>query len=1043
MNIKSKLGAASIPCILGLLVSQLSLLALPVVFGGSSPQKTRGSQPQAAPARSATCPQTPASTRVPSYLGTATPNIVVQNGRVRVDTAGGPVFIRQTAPCNPGGGEPPYPACLTCHCDIEDATLNMGGFNLDCTFCHGGDPDATTKAAAHVQSNGMVTYDKTVPPIDDDLDYQRFVNPSNLRVQGAACALCHPDVADVIHKGMMATAAGHYAGGLYQNGTVNTQTPIYGTFAVTDNDGVVPTAEGAVASLLDLVIYDPLSDPSLVSSHFAAVPSQACARCHLWSRGKGYRGAIGAEGVYRADGCAACHMLYADDGLSQSADQMIDHQEPGHPMHHVVTKAIPTDQCLHCHHRGARIGLSFTGRSQMPPRLPSGPGVPGTTDVLFNGNYHYTVADTNPQDAHGEAGLHCIDCHVAAEIMGDGNLWGHMDQATKIECETCHGRPSTAPTLIDNDGNPLPNVVFTPGGDAVLTSKVDGVQHTIPVISTFLDPSSPSFNITAACAMNDNHIKTEGGLECYACHSSWVPNCFGCHFERDEQQMGLNLMTRQLEIGKVTTNNKIFETMRHFSIGPNSEGRVSPYLVACQPIADVTAPDGSKILEYAMPVTSNGLSGLAHNPVNPHTVRGPGEVRTCAECHRSPPTLGFGSGNYSIARDRVFAAGSAGVRLYDRGSNPNQPPPSGDLLFTGGAEAVVSLPNVIEGVADVLYVARGTDGVSIFDQPDVGVAPTTTIAGVDAIDISRVARYLYVVDSGVGIRIYDNDVPTTATLVATVPIPTALRAVPWGIHLFVPAGNAGLVIVNIADHATPYVEHTVTGMNAADVELYSHFQGGPAFAVRAYVADPGFGVRFVDLLPAYDRAQTVGGLALVGARGLDAYTSWVAATATEPSREHDYLYVAAGAAGLHVLDITDPDAIVAVSSVTDLGGLAADVSVSSQLAPPGVDDYATIANETLGLQLVEITDPLAPINLGTVAGSAPSTRVLVEVQQMDRYLDEQGNQLKESSHPFTSVFTREDIVRILSTSIYCNITTDMTPAGPLKGVQGGVDITIR
>ena len=194
-------------------------------------------------------------------------------------------------------------------------------------------------------------------------------------------------------------------------------------------------------SLEDLITFDPTDDPSKFATHYKAVPGQACARCHLWSRGKGYRGAVGADGVYRADGCAACHMIYADDGLSQSADASIDHTEPGHPMTHIITKAIPSDQCIHCHHRGARIGLSFTGRAQMPPRLPSGPGVPGTTDVKFNGNYHYADAETNPTDLHHEAGLHCIDCHTKNGVMGDGNLYGHMDQATKVRCQTCHGLP--------------------------------------------------------------------------------------------------------------------------------------------------------------------------------------------------------------------------------------------------------------------------------------------------------------------------------------------------------------------------------------------------------------------------------------------------------------------------------------------------------------------------------------------------------------------------------------------------------------------------
>jgi hypothetical protein len=967
----------------------LALVVLPVVLAGDPPPRTVAVH---------------AHSR-------ENPKVVVDKtgNRVRVDRPEGTVWLRQVTDCGPD----PYPGCLECHCDIENSTINMAGMELDCTFCHGGDPLAITKEAAHVASNGQVTYNQTVPPIDQDLDYQRFVNPSNLRSLDQTCGFCHLWEAIEIRESMMATAAGHYAGGLYQNNVVDTKTPVYGTFAVADTDGTVPTEKGAVESLLDLLIYSG-GDPQQVATHFAAVPSQGCARCHLWSRGKGYQGAVGADGTYRADGCAACHVVYANDGLSQTADASIDHEEPGHPINHVITKQVPTEQCVHCHHRGARIGLSFTGRAQMPPRLPSGPGVPGTTDVVFNGNYHYTVADTNPPDAHGAAGLQCIDCHTRLEVMGDGNIYGHMDQATKIECRTCHGLPGELPTMLDNDGQPLPNVQDN-GEDIVLTSKVTGAQHVVPIAMDVV-----STNPNAACAMNDTHLKADGGLECYSCHSAWIPNCYGCHFERDEQQMGLNLMTGELEVGKVRTSNKIFETMRPFALGPNSEGRVAPYIVGCQPIADVTAANGDKILDFVMPVTTNGLSGLALNPVNPHTVRGAGEVRSCAECHRAPPSLGLGGGAYAIARVHAYTAGVSGVRLYDRDADPGQPVPDGAIPVVGTAHAIASQPNVVEGTADFVYVAQGVNGVAIHDRrPDAPLAPIASVGGIDAIDVSRAARYLYVVDAGVGVRIYDNDDPYVATLVATVPIPTAVRAVPWGIHLFVAAGAEGLVVVDIAEHTAPIVVGSVPGIDAVDVQLYAHYQAGPDFAVRAYVADPGYGVRIVDLLPDHAAPQLVGGLPLVGAVGLDAYTRWAPGFGGAPSREFDYLYIAAGAAGLHVYDMTDPDSVYGVAAMTNLGGSVADVDVASQLAPPGVDDYAVVANETLGLQVVDVTDPLDPVMLGTVPDSPGATRVLIEVQQMDRFIDEQGNPLKENSHPFTGVFTRADIVRILSASIDC------------------------
>jgi hypothetical protein len=81
-----------------------------------------------------------------------------------------------------------------------------------------------------------------------------------------------------------------------------------------------------------------------------------------------------------------------------------------------------------------------------------------------------------------------------------------------------------------------------------------------------------------------------------------------------------------------------------------------------------------------------------------------------------------------------------------------------------------------------------------------------------------------------------------------------------------------------------------------------------------------------------------------------------------------------------------------------------------------VDDYALVANGELGTQLVDVTDPRNPVFVKTVDPIAAS-RVFVEVQQMDRFIDEQGNPLKENSHPGVGTMSRADIVRILKADI--------------------------
>jgi hypothetical protein len=76
-------------------------------------------------------------------------------------------------------------------------------------------------------------------------------------------------------------------------------------------------------------------------------------------------------GDYRASGCTACHVIYANDrdpshsgaysqfghlGFSASSDPTIPKNEAGHPIKHAFTRAIPSSQCMICHiHPGTNM----------------------------------------------------------------------------------------------------------------------------------------------------------------------------------------------------------------------------------------------------------------------------------------------------------------------------------------------------------------------------------------------------------------------------------------------------------------------------------------------------------------------------------------------------------------------------------------------------------------------------------------------------------------------------------------------------------------
>ncbi len=77
-----------------------------------------------------------------------------------------------------------------------------------------------------------------------------------------------------------------------------------------------------------------------------------------------FMGTNDQPGDYRSSGCASCHVVYANnrqphasstwaqfgrDGQSAQVDPTISKDEPGHPIKHAFTRAIPTAQCMNCH----------------------------------------------------------------------------------------------------------------------------------------------------------------------------------------------------------------------------------------------------------------------------------------------------------------------------------------------------------------------------------------------------------------------------------------------------------------------------------------------------------------------------------------------------------------------------------------------------------------------------------------------------------------------------------------------------------------------
>ncbi len=153
-----------------------------------------------------------------------------------------------------------------------------------------------------------------------------------------------------------------------------------------------------------------LPDKTLVDDFLRKV----CLRCHINTEGSKRYGEI------RSSGCAACHVIYKNDGSHE----------------HKFTKNIPTYQCLHCHNFN-RVGMDYAGYFEhdynqvynSPIGNPKIKKIYGVLQHRLRPDIHYTL------------GLKCIDCHKKEDVMGDGKRFLFEYQQVKVRCVDCHKNP--------------------------------------------------------------------------------------------------------------------------------------------------------------------------------------------------------------------------------------------------------------------------------------------------------------------------------------------------------------------------------------------------------------------------------------------------------------------------------------------------------------------------------------------------------------------------------------------------------------------------
>ncbi|MGB7201218.1 MAG: hypothetical protein WBD16_03005 [Pyrinomonadaceae bacterium] len=129
----------------------------------------------------------------------------------------------------------------------------------------------------------------------------------------------------------------------------------------------------------------------------------------------------------------------------------------------------------------------------------------------------------------------------------------------------------------------------------------------------------------------------ESSMTCYACHTSWVTSCFGCHLSMEANRKMPNRHNEGGDSRNFTSYN--FQVLRDDIFMLGKDGTVTGHQVA--PVASRSAVLVSSrnqnrewIYHQQQTVSAEGFSGQSFATHVPHTVRGR-ETQTCSDCHVS------------------------------------------------------------------------------------------------------------------------------------------------------------------------------------------------------------------------------------------------------------------------------------------------------------------------------------------------------------------------------------------------------------------------
>ncbi len=470
--------------------------------------------------------------------------------------------------------------CLSCHKE-EKLDIAHDAQIIGCAPCHLGDPLAITEEEAHA---GMV------------------INPGDLRHVEKTCSVegCHPTDVHKVKNSLMATNRGILGTLLYYWGE-------------TDSQDTELTVEELLQS----------GETSLALDYYRKL----CATCHLWKQKNDLPGAPEFFNE-KGGGCTACHFQRPEGGNTVEEALLGDDEDSTGPekekkKHPLITAKVDQENCIRCHNRSGRIGLSYAGLFESEGYGTPYEGGELSSKQLPGARFYLEIAD----DVHHRKGMQCIDCHTRNEIMGDGTSYAHYEEQLEISCQTCHSdNPGTT-----RKGQLLTNYSSNPDGNT-LKGKIDNKIRPLNRPKQGVCDFAPHSRVT-----------------CEACHSTWVPQCYGCHVKQDKRKKHLDKLSLKDTDGMWQEGRSYIRYEKPMlGVWGDEVVVVTP---GCQDIVTLVDEDGEE---------EQGFNRFTMAAINPHTTEEKG--RSCIDCHASPKTVGLGEGTvYEKGGKLVFNGIDKGV----------------------------------------------------------------------------------------------------------------------------------------------------------------------------------------------------------------------------------------------------------------------------------------------------------------------------------------------------------------------------------------------